>query len=182
MASHVPELSAVQAQLLMSQLLDGELSPADAAKLEAHLARHPEAIDWMESLDQVRASIEDGPAPENANAAIAAISAQISQSAPDAGSPDAAKRHPRRRGFAEILAFPAAFRALAAAAAVTLVFGGAWLAFNRNQDPIAPLQPGTVEFVSTEIPDASTFVLSDDESGWTVVWVETFEPLPAKHG
>ncbi len=182
MASHAPELSAVQAQLLMSQLLDGELSPADAAKLEAYLARHPEAIDWMESIDQVRASLADSPSPAHANAAIAAISSQLSQSAPDSSSSSPIERRRQRRGFAELLAFPAAFRALAAAAAVTLVFGGAWLAFDRNTGPVAPLQPGTVEFVSTEIPDASTFVLSDDESGWTVVWVETIEPLPAKHG
>ena len=39
-----------------------------------------------------------------------------------------------------------------------------------------------VEFVATDIPDASTFVYTDEESGWTVVWVESFDPIPEDHG
>ena len=48
------DLTPRQAQELMSQLLDGELSPGKAQQLYAYLAANPEAVDWMESIDAIR--------------------------------------------------------------------------------------------------------------------------------
>ncbi|MEZ5277011.1 MAG: zf-HC2 domain-containing protein [Opitutaceae bacterium] len=40
----------------------------------------------------------------------------------------------------------------------------------RQTDP-RPSTGTTVEYVETGLPDASTLVYVDDESGWTIVWV-----------
>ena len=165
MPARIPELSAAQAQLLMSQLIDGELAPGDADALDAYLTRHPEAIDWMESLSITR---PEEPPADHATA-IAAITAAIAA-------------EPSRSQPGVLLRFPNLFRPLAAAAALALTFGLAWLALSPKQSAIAHMAPATVEFVDSEIPDASTFVYSDQESGWTVVWVESIAPTPTKHG
>ena len=49
---------------LMNLVLDGAATPADRAKLEAHLSAHPEARSYYESLGQVLARLNADPIPE----------------------------------------------------------------------------------------------------------------------
>ena len=39
-----------------------------------------------------------------------------------------------------------------------------------------------VEFVDTDIPDASPVVYTDEQSGWTVVWVTEMIPISDETG
>lgn len=157
-------LSPAEAQLLMSQLLDGELAPADAAALEAYLERRPEAVDWLESNDLSRqAAFGSLESDGDANATVSAILERIASAKP---------------ARARLLSFPAAFGSLAAAAAIAAAI---LIGFDRSWDSNAA--PGfghfsaVVESVDTNIPDASPVVYTDQESGWTVVWVAQLEPV-----
>lgn len=169
------ELNKAQAQLLMSQLLDGELSPRDAARLQAYLERRPEEADWMEGIDLARQARADLPAAPDAQAAAAAIAAAIERETTTPFA-QAAARKPRF----------ALFGSFAAAAAVALVGGLVWLASGPGDgfegDGLYASKGSVVEFVSTDIPGASTFVYTDDESGWTVVWVEAIASSPNTRG
>ncbi len=160
MSKQVPQIEKAQAQFLMSQLLDGELSSTDAAKLEAYLESNPDAIDWMESADALREAKTAAPFKTDRDVAISSIQTAIRDEM------DSPANHGGR-----LLRFPAFARPLAAAAAITLLGVASWIAIKPAEQE-APLEPAIVEFVATDIPDASTFVYSDEESGWTIVWVE----------
>lgn len=157
-----PKLSQSQAELLMSQLLDGELAAKDAERLQAHLEAEPGAIDWMESLDAARHATAPVPKSSRAPSAVASISQAIEAEAPraSAGTPG------------KLLSFPRLLRPLAAAATVALVASLTWMGIESRSGP-PHLEASVVEFVATDLPDASTYIYSDDESGWTVVWVES---------
>lgn len=153
----------------MSQLLDGELSAENAQRLQAYLEAHPDATDWMENLDTAR----DATAPvldtsANPSLAVSAIHRAI-EAKPSRG---AAKTTGKR------LAFPQLLRPLAAAAAVALVASLTWMGIESQSDS-PRFEASVVEFVATDLPDASTYIYSDDESGWTVVWVEA-DPIETK--
>ncbi|MEM1221297.1 MAG: hypothetical protein AAGH40_00930 [Verrucomicrobiota bacterium] len=75
---------------------------------------------------------------------------------------------PNRR--TQTIPFPRIIGAVAAVIAFALV-----LRFTTAPTPSAESNP--VVLVDTEIEDASAIVYVDEESGWTVVWVE--ETLPA---
>ena len=60
---------------------------------------------------------------------------------------------------------------MAAAAAVAFIGTVTWLGLRTPAQ--GEFEPNIVEFVSSDIPDSSTYVYSDEESGWTVVWVDT---------
>lgn len=156
------KIDDARARLLMSQLIDGELSPDDAAALESYLRANPDAADWMENLDTLRKlQRSDALAPER-EAALAQISAGVRGEA--ATRPKAKK----------LLRFRSYLAPLAAAAALAMAGGLAWVDL-RKENSVSPRhpEPAIVEFVTTDIPDASTFIYSDEESGWTVVWVES---------
>lgn len=153
-------LSPTEAQLLMSQLADGELSPHDAERLQSYLETNPDSIDWIENLDTARNAVDPIAAfPPNRDEALASISGAIGASS------DSQDRK-------NLLSFPAWLRPLSIAAAVAIVAGLTWSQL-RSPAPTDHPEPAIVEFVSTDIPDASTYIYTDDESGWTVVWVES---------
>lgn len=147
-------LGPAQAQRLMSQLIDGELASSDAQRLQEYLEENPDAIDWMESLDLLRNSHQD--------AANVAVPIESIHKGIDEDQSQSKK----------LIAFPAIVRALGAAAAVAAVASVTWLGLNDSESTTT-IEPALVEFVTTDIPDASTFVYADEESGWTVVWVES---------
>ncbi len=159
------EISQNHAQLLMSQLLDGELDASDAGLLEAYLEEHPEAQDWMESLDLVTNARIDSISPSERAASISSIQKAIG-----------ADETPNPKGKAKLISFPAMMRPMAAAAAIAIVGTASWLGLRSN--PVVHNEPNVIEFVATDIPDASTYIYPDEETGWTVVWVET-DPLDA---
>lgn len=150
----------------MSQLIDGELSSSDADRLNSYLEQHPEEIDWMESLDALRD-------PQELSRSTSVPIASIQQAIDEEESSSSAKN---------LITFPAFFKPLAAAAAIAIVGSVTWLGLRPTTSSAPHPEPALVEFVTTDIPDASTFVYSDEESGWTVVWVETDASLPEDHG
>jgi len=155
-----PQMSEDQARQLMSKLMDGELSPTEATALDAYLQAHPEEMDWMESLDRARAHWP--PAASSREGALAKIG-------------DALSAAESRPGESKLLRFPRLLRPLAAAAVFAIAGTVAWHSLTTDHAP--DIAPSIVEFVSTDIPNASTFIHSDEESGWTIVWVES-QPQP----
>lgn len=153
------DISQDHAQLLMSQLLDGELSPADAALLDSYLAKHPDAQDWMESLDLVREAQSVPQSTIDSSASISSIQNAIAQ------------EETPRKSRGNLLSFPALMRPMAAAAAIAVVGAISWIGL--NSETTAAFEPNVVEFVATDIPGASTYIYPDEETGWTVVWVDS---------
>ena len=152
----------------MSRLLDGELSPNDADRLHNFLDRNPEAMDWMESNQLVHDSTSPAPSVD-IDAAWQDIKTSLEKS--EAAASDSGK----------LLHFPVFFQVLGYAAALTLFGSIVWTSFLRS--PIADTEryaasESVVEFVDTEIPDASPIVYTDEASGWTVVWVAEMDPMP----
>ncbi len=160
------DISHDHAQLLMSQLLDGELSASDAALLDAYLQINPEAQDWMENLDLLREAQASPAAEIDHSASISSIREAIAK--------DSAK--PRQRKNV-LLSFPAIIRSMAAAAAIALVGTITWMGLHTETD--ARYEPNVVEFVATDLPGASTYIYPDEETGWTVVWVDS-DPVDAE--
>ena len=161
------ELDTAQAQRLMSQLVDGELSPSNAQRLKRFLEASPKAIDWAEGLELTRSAARQSPSMLDHSVAIYSIQALIDS------------KDTKNKG--KIVRFPAFTRPLAAAAAIAIIGGFAWIGLTPDKAS-GTLDPAIVEFVATDIPDASTFVYTDEESGWTVVWVEEMDPILEEHG
>lgn len=157
---NAPEISQDHAQLLMSQLLDGELSSSDATILDEYLELHPEAQNWMENLDLTREAQNPSIASPDRAKSIASIQ--------DAITGGSEKRSKRGGG---LLSFPALVRPMAAAAAIAIVGTVSWLGL-RPETSVS-FEPNIVEFVATDIPGASTYIYPDEETGWTVVWVDS---------
>lgn len=158
------ELSLEKAQTLMSLLLDGELATEQAEQLNQYLEKHPEQFDWMEAQSKLRESaFPQAKQNPNHDDAINAIIDQL----PKQPQPSNSK----------LLQFPLLFKSIAAAAAVAVIGITAW---NFNSTPIEmiPSSGAEIEFVSSDIPNANPIVYTDEESGWTVVWVEAMEPIP----
>ena len=168
-------LSTAQAQSLMSRLLDGELSSSDADKLHAYLERHPDAMDWMESNQLIQDSSVDAQTVDAASA-WKDIEAALPKD----------ESHPIQEESGKLIRFPIVYQLLGYAAAVALIGSFAWTSLTRSDSNIATesyaASESVVEFVDTEIPDASPIVYTDEASGWTVVWVEQMEPLPDETG
>ncbi|MBK1878653.1 hypothetical protein [Pelagicoccus mobilis] len=154
------EISDAQAQQLMSLLHDGELSPEGAERLNEYLQSNPEAIDWLENLDATSDLEQSCPTPSQKAEAVTTIQESI---AAEAKAPSA--------GGNVLLRFPTLFRPIAAAAAVAVIGTVTWLGLRPSAT--AEFEPNIVEFVASDIPDSSTYVYSDEESGWTVVWVDS---------
>lgn len=163
------ELSLAEAQFLMSQLIDGEIDPSDADRLHAYLEQNPEAMAWMESAT-LASSNSDKPRSEfEAESMRNAVLNQL-----EASSNIDENRSENNSAF---LLFPILFRALGAAAALVVVASIAWFSLREPNDPTTNQFANTssvVEFVDTDLPDASPVVYTDSESGWTIVWIEQF--------
>ena len=152
----------------MSRLLDGELSPNDADQLHDYLERHPEAMDWMESNQLIHDSAMAGP------------SVDVDSAWQDI-EPFLAPHKRSSRKFANLIRFPVLLQTLGYAAAFALFGTIAWTSLMRS--PIATTERyaasgSIVEFVETEIPNASPIVYTDEISGWTVVWIAQMDPIP----
>ncbi len=173
MSKPATDLTPRQAQELMSQLLDGELSPANADRLNAYLEVHPKSMDWMEAVDAIRAKNTD-PSPTVDDERVAQRVLESISPRPSANDAPASRS-------GSLLSFPKLLRPLAAAAALAIVGIVSWKSLQTAPEEEAEffaMQGSQVEFVSTDIPDASPVVYTDSETGWTVVWVEQLEPIP----
>lgn len=154
------EITDVQAQQLMSLLRDGELSSENADRLNEYLERHPDSIDWMENLETASELEQSYPTPIHRDESIASIQNAI----------ETEEKTQVSRGSV-LLRFPSALRSIAAAAAIAVVGTVTWLGLRPSV--AVDFEPNIVEFVASDIPDSSTYVYSDEESGWTVVWVDS---------
>ncbi len=167
MPTRPTDLSEADAQALMSQLLDGELSPENADRLSRFLESNPDAMDWMES-SQLATGLEPELSGFDQSAQWSAVNTSIGTHV-----------EPERKS-SNLIAFPPLVKALGIAAAVAFVASFAWK--NISSDPAVVTEryaasESVVEYVDTEIPDASPVVYTDAESGWTVVWVTEMEPI-----
>lgn len=153
------DISDAKAQQLMSLLRDGELSPEGAELLNNYLESNPDAIDWMESLEVAHTPAKSDPSPIHRSESVSKIQEAIATT-DEAKAPAGA-----------LLRFPALFRPVAAAAAVVIIGTVTWLGLRPSTT--VDFQPSVVEFVASDLPDTSTVVYSDAESGWTVVWVDS---------
>lgn len=176
MPSESTGLSESEAQRMMSRLLDGELSSKEAESLHEYLEDHPEAMDWMESCDLVENAATDRViSNEQADAATAweSISREIFEERED---PDNASN---------LIFFPLLFKVAGIAAAITLVATLLWFNLAKNSEQMTEryaASESVVEFVDTDIPDASPIVYTDEQSGWTVVWVTEMDPISDETG
>lgn len=168
MPSQPTDLSPSEAQLFMSRLLDGELAPKDADRLHAFLDENPDATDWMESNQLIHDSNNATPFVD--------VDSVWKNLEPVLESRSQA---PKKKGT--FLHFPVLFQALGYAAALTLFASILWTSF--LSEPAVDTEryaasESVVEFVDTEIPDASPIIYTDEASGWTVVWVAEMDPMP----
>lgn len=147
-----------QAEKALSRHLDGELPESQVDALEQHLsdcaACRETAAEWRGYGDTLRADVPaTTPDPTAAWHDIRRTLRNREGSAPAAAP---------RPWWTRPLPW-----AGAAASLALLTIGYLTL---RPIDPLA--SNGTaVEYVETGLPDASTLVYVDDESGWTIVWV-----------
>ncbi|MDQ8185646.1 hypothetical protein [Pelagicoccus sp. SDUM812002] len=157
---NVSDISQDHARFLMSQLLDGELDASDAEALDRYLKTHPDEQNWMENLDLLRDAQVSSASRLDHSESISSIQDAISF---------------KNRGIAKkrssLLTFPALIRSMAAAAAIAIVGTLSWIGL--HPDAHAHFEPNVVEFVATDLPGASTYIYPDEETGWTVVWVDS---------
>lgn len=168
MPSHSTDLSPSEAQLFMSRLLDGELSPDDANRLHAYLDENPDTMDWMESNQLIHNSESAAPFVD-----VDSVWKDIEPALEDRAI--ATKRS------SKLLHFPILFKTLGYAAALTVFASILWTSFVSSPEASTEryaASESVVEFVDTEIPDASPVVYTDEASGWTVVWVTEMDPMP----
>lgn len=176
MPSESKGLSESEAQLLMSRLLDGELSPQEANLLQLYLERNPEAIDWMESCDLVENAIADQSSRNfqiDTASAWESIRNEISK---ETENPD---------DTPNLVLFPILFKVAGLAAALALVATLLWFNLPNDGEQMTEryaASESVVEFVDTDIPDASPIVYTDEQSGWTVVWVTEMDPISDETG
>ena len=146
----------------MSKLLDGELESQEAAKLSSYLHKNPEDLDWMESNSLLAQAAFEPAAQGDLSKTIAAVEAEIAS---------------HRKPQSKLIPFPPFLLKLSIAAAIAIVGTLAWLNFAPSESPLQESY-ARIEFVDTDIPNASPVVYTDEESGWNVVWVEQFsKPL-----
>lgn len=163
---------------LLSRSLDGELSPAEQARLERLLAEdaglRQREQDWRALGDRLRA--EPVPPPPTPEAAWMDVQRAIRLSKDDAVESTSPVFGWRLRGLAVML--------------LLVMAGLGWWAYQSGR-PLPAVAPVTaradgksveVEFVETDIPGASPMVYEDSETGWTVVWVAGGEEMAGARG
>lgn len=172
MPSRTTDLTEPDAQLMMSRLMDGELSADDADRLHQYLETNPDSIDWMES-SQVVAESARPPVSTDSQSAWVSIRKAINEDTKN------------EEKSSNLVKFPSLFQILGVAAAIALVASIVWTNLPSSQSEITEryaASQSVVEFVDTDIPDASPVVYTDEISGWTVVWVAEMDPIVDETG
>jgi len=176
MPSETTGLSESEAQLLMSRLLDGELSPQEANSLHLYLGRNPEAIDWMESCDLVENAIAERTRRVDQINTVSAWESIRHEIPNEQEKPDDSQN---------LVFFPILFKVAGIAAVLALLATLLWFNLPNEGEQMTErysASESVVEFVDTDIPDASPIVYTDEQSGWTVVWVTEMNPISDETG
>ncbi len=172
MPSKTTDLTEPDAQMMMSRLMDGELSADDADRLHQYLEANPDAIDWMES-SQVIAESAGPPVSIDSQSTWEGVQKAINEDSGNEAKPS------------NLIKFPSFIRVLGVAAAIALVASIVWKNVPSSEPEITEryaASQSVVEFVDTDIPDASPVVYTDEISGWTVVWVAEMDPIVDETG
>jgi predicted anti-sigma-YlaC factor YlaD len=151
-------MNCKQAQEWISRGMDGELSTTDRERLEQHLIQCPGCRQiqdhWM-SASQLFKQTSQVKIPD-AEETWQEIRSQLDQ--------------PEKTPRDNLLPFPSIIRWASAIAAVIAVSFGIRFVLQKPSLETHAFQ-NEVEFVESDIPDSSTAIYVDDESGWTIVWV-----------
>lgn len=138
---------------------DGELTEAEAARIEAQLESDPELRAHLESLKAARQAMAAvPPAAVDVDAAWATVEERLDQ--------------PVREDNRKVISFP---RALATMAAILVLGMALWMPMRKMGGSANNLEgladESVVQMVETDIENATSIVYLDQPSGWTVVWV-----------
>ena len=154
----------------LSRFLDGELSERERIALESALESDPEMAGRLEDLENaLRVHKTLIPEPKDdafINAELGMIHERIR-----------AEKNPERK-MVEFPRLNPGIASLAAAAAVVIGVAGLWI-WNANvqSSPTGAFENDPfIAQVETDIAGASSMVYVDDQSGWTIVWVDEPDP------
>ena len=148
---------------ILSRYIDEELNPEEASHLRRLIDADPELHalqrDWGRIGQWARERAHS--LPLDIDEAKRSVLASIGEY-PNPSQTDSSPATP------SIWVWVAGLTAFAAAAALAIIF------FNTPSLPSqkqAAIEPTRIEYVATDIPNASTIVFVDEQTGWTVVWV-----------
>lgn len=160
------------AELLLSRALDGEASVDEQAALELYLSQNPEAADLKTAWESISVLLNeesdsvDCPSVEDAWQDIAG---RIEVEEQGSEENVAVSNTPT------VIPFPRWVWGGAAAAAIVVLASLGLLnlpqASSEGEQVASSESLIEVEYIDTEIEDATPVVYVDEESGWTVVWV-----------
>ncbi|WP_309387825.1 hypothetical protein [Cerasicoccus frondis] len=147
---------------LLARFYDGECSPAEEDAVGALIQNDPEAVTWLETLAEQQARWENLPPVLDEVAVERDWQALKARIAP-------AESAPRR--LSSPLAW-AEYWTAGAVAAVFILASVVYLLPRSSVEAHAPTTPNIVESVETDLEGATPIVFVDQESGWSVVWVD----------
>ncbi|WP_309398268.1 hypothetical protein [Cerasicoccus maritimus] len=148
------------AQLLM-RFYDGECSPAEEDAAGRLIREEPEAMPWLDALAAQQERFENLP-PVLSELAIE----QDWQSLKEQLAPTATPSQPKKSN----LVWPRFWTASAAAAII--LFAAIAFLLPGNDATAQAVTPNIVDSVETDIEGATPIIYVDQESGWSVVWVD----------
>ena len=148
-----------KAEQWLSMAMDGELSPDQEARLKVWLDQHPEGRELQQEWTQYRSWINSTP--------------QDGIKTPEAARADVERAIRRTEDQPVPLLTP--WKVWATASLVLLLILGGIITWGTRKGSFVVAQDKTpmneVEWVETDLPNASPMVYQDQESGWTVIWV-----------
>ena len=167
-------MNVKEAELLYSRYLDNELNAEETDLLLDYMANHPDWVgeleDWRRMGDRMRQDVQ--AVEVDVDRAWSEIQAGIhaEKKAATVISDSHPAERPKLVRFYQWLSY-------SGAAAAAIVIG--WLSmvlFNGiPSHSEADYLAAAVEYVETDIEGASSVVYVDQDSGWTIVWVD--EPV-----
>jgi len=160
---------------------DGELSEQEHASIEQALLNDPDLAEKLAQLTE-QSELHLASFPESKGQAfiedeIVAVFRQIDEEDESVQTGEDQK----------IVSFPSWLRSsntwMSVAAALLLSLSGiwAWMQFTPTPGATSEIRKNTtdsqVAFVDTDIAGASSTIFQDEDSGWTIVWVDEPESL-----
>lgn len=156
----------------ISRDLDGTLPPDQQAELRAIEAADPSLAVLRDHWKRLGTALREQPVRGMPDPALAWQ--DVRRAIRIAGAQD----RKERESFGWRLGWAGA--ALATALLVFVMMGSRRTGSPAELARSVPLRGVEVEFVETDLPDASPMVYQDEESGWTIVWVAAADAPPVR--